>query len=68
MRKQQVIEHFKGKQVSIARALNLTPGAISQWGEIIPEAQAMKLERITGGALVYDPALYSSPNTSGAAA
>ncbi len=58
MRKDQVIKHFDGKQVLVARALRLTRGAISQWGEIIPEAQAMRLERLTKGALVYEPAMY----------
>ncbi len=61
MRKDQVIEHFDGKQVLVARALRLTSSAISQWGDIIPEAQAMKLERLTKGALVYDPAVYQQP-------
>jgi len=33
-------------------------GSVSQWKEIIPEKQAMRLERITGGKLVYDESLY----------
>ena len=68
MRKDQVIEHFQGKPVLVAKALKLTRSAISQWGEIVPEAQAMKLERLTGGALVYNPAVYEQIPTNTAAA
>ncbi|MDP2141319.1 MAG: Cro/CI family transcriptional regulator [Gammaproteobacteria bacterium] len=68
MRKDKVIEHFAGKQVLVAKALKLSKGAISQWGDIIPEAQAMRLERLTNGALVYDPVLYEQRSSDTAAA
>lgn len=60
-----VIAHFspsnndhRGAKAAITEALGLSSGYVSQWGEIVPEVQAMKLERITGGALKYDPEIY----------
>lgn len=52
-----VFEHFTTK-TEIWQKLELTSGAVSQWGDLVPEKQAMKLERITNGALKYDPAMY----------
>ncbi|MCJ8337605.1 MAG: Cro/CI family transcriptional regulator [Pseudomonadales bacterium] len=58
MYKQDAIDHL-GSVKLLHIALGITSGAVSQWGKIIPEKQAMRLERITGGALKYDPSLYS---------
>lgn len=57
MLKSEVIKHF-GKPAEVCRALDLTSGAIPQWGRVIPEKQAMRLDRITAGKLKYDPELY----------
>ena len=57
MYKSDAIDHF-GSVKLLHKALKITSGAVSQWEAVIPEKQAMKLERITGGALKYDPALY----------
>ena len=58
MYKSDVIAHF-GNTVKVTAVLELrSSGTVSQWGEIIPEKQALRLERITDGALKYDPALY----------
>jgi hypothetical protein len=57
MRKSSAIKHY-GNIVKLAAALRITHGAVCQWKSIIPEKQAMKLERITGGDLVYNPSLY----------
>ena len=57
MRKADVLSHFK-KQTRIARVLGLTKSAVSQWGEVIPEGMAYKLEVITRGKLRVDPSLY----------
>lgn len=57
MKKEDVLAHFK-KSVNVCRVLDLTTGSVSQWGEIIPEKQAMRLDRITAGKLKYDPRLY----------
>jgi len=51
------IAHF-GSAMALAKALGLTKGAVSHWGEVIPEKNALKLERITDGKLVYDESLY----------
>jgi hypothetical protein len=60
MRKEDIINHF-GTLSKVARALDITQGAITQWHDIIPEKQAMRLERITHRALVYDEGLYHRP-------
>ncbi len=54
------LKHFDGNRAAIARALGITRGAVSLWGEIVPEGSAYKLESITGGNLKVDPALYPS--------
>jgi DNA-binding transcriptional regulator YdaS (Cro superfamily) len=57
MQKSVVINYF-GNQTKVARKLNISDASVSEWGEIIPEKQALRLERITNGALQYDPTLY----------
>lgn len=59
MNKQKVVEHF-GNQSDVARALGVSRAYVSKWTDIVPELQAMKLERITNGALKYDPSLYET--------
>ena len=57
MYKIDVINHF-GRATDLAQALKITSSSISQWGDIIPERQALRLERITDGSLKYAPSLY----------
>ncbi|HAS8353580.1 TPA: hypothetical protein I7721_21105 [Vibrio vulnificus] len=57
MYKSSVVD-FYVSQRKVACALGVSDQAVSQWGEIIPERVALKLERITNGALKYDPSLY----------
>lgn len=57
MKKQDVIKHF-GTQLAVAKALGVSAAAVSKWPGLIPELQAMKLERITDGKLKYNPELY----------
>ncbi len=57
MKKSQVIEHF-GSALSLAVFLGLNKSAVSQWGNVIPEKQALRLERLTNGELKYEPNLY----------
>lgn len=55
------IEYFspnRGARLRIAHALKLTSGAISQWGDVVPEGQAYKLQALTDGALQVDPSCY----------
>lgn len=58
MLKAIVVKHFTSNR-AIAKLLSISPQAVGQWNAIIPERAALKLERITNGALKYDPALYS---------
>ncbi|MCU7961179.1 Cro/CI family transcriptional regulator [Shewanella sp. SW32] len=50
MKTSDVIAHF-GSKAKIAKALNLTKGSISQWGETVPELRAFQIEKITNGKL-----------------
>jgi DNA-binding transcriptional regulator YdaS (Cro superfamily) len=65
MRKEDVITYF-GNPTKVAEALGISPAAVYQWGELIPESRAARLERITCGEeqndiiLKYDPALYDN--------
>ena len=58
MYKSDVIAYY-GTAVKVTSALKLkSSGSVSQWGEIIPEKQAFRIDRLTGGKLVYNPGLY----------
>ncbi len=69
MRKQDVIQYF-GDQTSVAVALGIEQSAVSQWGELIPEKRAVRLERLAGGVerngvvLRYEPDLYDNKATA----
>ncbi len=58
MYKSTVIAHF-GNIATLAKILGITSPSISQWGDVIPEKQALKLERLTDGALEYNSVLYA---------
>lgn len=51
-------EHF-GNDAAIAKALGITKGAVSQWGDAIPESRQLQIHRITKGRLKADPAILS---------
>ncbi len=57
MTKSSVIKYFKSTTAT-ARFLNISQAAVSKWPEIIPEKQAMRLDRLTNGALEYNESLY----------
>ncbi|MEQ1969695.1 Cro/CI family transcriptional regulator [Xenorhabdus nematophila] len=57
MYKSSVVD-FYGSQRKTARALGVSDQAVSHWRSIIPEKAALKLEKITNGALKYDASLY----------
>ncbi|CAM4031909.1 MULTISPECIES: Cro/CI family transcriptional regulator [Lelliottia] len=61
MKTADVISHF-GKKANVARALRISRSSVSEWGDIVPEKRAARLEKITGGALKYDSALYEKGN------
>lgn len=50
MRTSEVIEFFGGVK-QVADALDIWPQAVYQWGDIVPESSAYKIEVITNGAL-----------------
>ncbi len=69
MLKKKVIAFFQAKnqnQSDIARQLDVSRQTVSCWGDVIPELQAMKLERLTEGVLEYDPSLYESKHKQSA--
>ncbi|MCL2899761.1 Cro/CI family transcriptional regulator [Brenneria tiliae] len=59
MYKSDAIKYF-GNLTKLADAAGVKLPSASAWGEIIPERRAARLERLTNGALKYDPALYQN--------
>ena len=57
MKTKTAIQYF-GSAKALADALGLTKGAVSHWGDVVPERNALKLERITNGALKYQESFY----------
>ncbi len=53
MKKSDVIKHF-GSKSAVARALGITPQAVSLWSERVPELRAYQIESLTGGRLKRD--------------
>lgn len=51
------VKHFRTKS-ALARALGLTKGAITFWGDVVPRGRAFELQVLTGGALRVDETLY----------
>jgi DNA-binding transcriptional regulator YdaS (Cro superfamily) len=65
MLKQDVFDHFKkasgtdtGTASKIAQALDISPAAVSKWGDIVPWFSAEQIERITNHAVRVRPELY----------
>jgi DNA-binding transcriptional regulator YdaS (Cro superfamily) len=57
MRKVEAVNYF-GTAQNLAKALGITKGSVSQWGEFIPKGRACELEIKTGGKLKYIPQEY----------
>ena len=57
MHKEAVLEWF-GTASEVARALDITPQAPHAWKDLIPLDKAIRIERITKGALKVDWELY----------
>lgn len=55
VKKADVINYF-GSAAELARKLNISEAAVSQWGDTIPQGRAYQIEVLTGGALKADPA------------
>lgn len=63
MRTSEVIEHFGGVK-QVADALEIWPQAVYQWGDIVPESSAYKIEVITDGALKVMGSDYESGSST----
>ena len=61
MLKINVVKYYGGISKT-AIALGLTHSAVCQWGRVIPERQALKIEKITDKALKYDASFYQKNN------
>lgn len=61
MKKTTVLKRFNDSVTEVAKALGVSHSAVSQWGELIPEKQALKAALITNGELVYDADMYRKP-------
>jgi DNA-binding transcriptional regulator YdaS (Cro superfamily) len=57
MLKKDVVDHFKTPS-NVARALDISPAAVTKWGDIVPYFSAREIERITGGALRVQDKFY----------
>ncbi|MBP4067118.1 helix-turn-helix domain-containing protein [Aeromonas sp. MaB10011B] len=55
MKKADAINFF-GSAAELARKLNISEAAVSQWGDTIPQGRAYQIEVLTGGELKADPA------------
>ncbi|ANC41731.1 hypothetical protein EYY95_13945 [Hafnia alvei] len=66
MKKSDVVTYF-GSAAKVARALNIARSSVSGWGVLVPEKRAAKIERMTSGALKYEPALYEQNRNTDAA-
>ena len=53
----QAIEYFGGTQTTLARALGITQGTVSQWKRQVPPAYQFQIEVLSGRALTVDPEL-----------
>lgn len=57
MKKIEAVRFF-GSQRKIAKELGVSEQAVSLWGSVIPEKNALRLHQITNGQLMYDESLY----------
>ncbi|MGE6647970.1 Cro/CI family transcriptional regulator [Shewanella colwelliana] len=62
MKTKEAITYF-GNKTSLAKALELTKSAISQWPEEVPELRAYQIERLTHGALKANPIVIDKPKS-----
>jgi len=62
MLKSDVLKYYtnpdKAATTAIADVLGISVMAVYQWGEMVPEKQAARLDRFTNGRLKYKPEHY----------
>ena len=49
MKKQDALNYFMGVKKALAEAAKRSPGAISQWGNVIPQKAAENIQAATKG-------------------
>ena len=54
MRTTDAVNHF-GSQGELAKALGITDGAVSQWGEFPPMGRQYQIQALTKGKLKASP-------------
>lgn len=57
MRKADAVSYFKTQQ-KLADAVKRSQSTVAGWGEVVPLDHAFVLEKLTGGKLKVNPALY----------
>lgn len=67
MKKSAAIAHFKTAK-ALAAALGISKGAVSQWGDRVPQGSAYKLQVMTGGQLRVVERMYSKASAPHGAA
>jgi len=62
MQAEVVIRWFNGNQSAVARALGVGKAAVSKWKKTnrVPPLHAARLEKLTGGALTFNPDDYTT--------
>lgn len=55
---------FFGTRMELAKAASVDPSAVSQWGELVPEGRAMRLQKASKGVLIYDQMVYDKHKQS----
>jgi hypothetical protein len=65
MKTETAIQHF-GNKAALARALQIKPPSVYDWGELVPLGRAYELQALTNGALQVDRALYTSAQKAAA--
>ncbi|WP_447830433.1 Cro/CI family transcriptional regulator [Aeromonas salmonicida] len=63
MKKIDAINYF-GSAAELAKRLNISEAAISQWGETIPQGRAYQIEVLTVGKLKADPITPTPDNSA----
>jgi transcriptional repressor of cell division inhibition gene dicB len=48
---------FYGSKAAIARALGITPVAVSRWQRDIPPLRQLQIQSLTGGKIKADPTI-----------
>jgi hypothetical protein len=56
MKTKDAAMHF-GSKKKLAVALNISPGAVTMWGDHVPESRQYQIQVLTKGALKADPKL-----------